>query len=87
MRVDYSKRFLKDIKKCSSKIRLAFAARLELFIEDKFHFLLNNHSLTGEYAGCRSINITGDIRAVFEEYDKGQTIYFITIGSHSQLYK
>jgi addiction module RelE/StbE family toxin len=86
MRVDYSKRFLKDLKKYPSKIRFAFAARLEMFITDKFHPLLNNHSLTGAYAGCRSINVTGDIRAVFEEYDKGQTVHFITIGSHSELY-
>jgi addiction module RelE/StbE family toxin len=86
MRVDYSKRFQKDIKRADKKIRLAFADRLELFIEDKFHPLLNNHALTGEYAGCRSINVTGDIRAVFEEFAKGDIVYFITIGSHSQLY-
>ena len=86
MRIDYSKRFSKDLRKCSSKIRLAFAARLELFIIDKFHSLLNNHSVGGQYAGCRSINITGDYRAVLEEYDSGKIIYFITIGTHSQLY-
>ena len=87
MRIEYSKRFQKDLFKLSRKIRLAFATRLELFIDDKFHSLFNNHSLLGEYSGCRSINITGDIRAIFEEYDHGQVIYFITIGTHSRLYR
>ncbi|MEK7618030.1 MAG: type II toxin-antitoxin system mRNA interferase toxin, RelE/StbE family [Patescibacteria group bacterium] len=86
MRIEYSRRFLKDLKKCSPKIRLAFVSRLELFLGDKFYPLLNNHALGGEYSGCRSINITGDYRAVFEEYEGGKTIYFITIGTHSQLY-
>lgn len=86
MRIDYSRRFLKDIKKAPKKIRLAFAARLGLFVANKFHPLLSNHALGGKYMGCRSINITGDYRVIFEEYDNGKTAYFITIGTHSQLY-
>ena len=50
-----------------------------------FHPLLNNHSLGGEYNGCRSINITGDIRAIF--YVKTDVVVFINIGSHPELYE
>jgi mRNA-degrading endonuclease YafQ of YafQ-DinJ toxin-antitoxin module len=37
------------------------------------------------YAGCNSIDITGDYRAIF--LDEGNIVTFVMIGSHSQLYK
>lgn len=86
MRIEYSRRFLKEIKKCPDNIIQVFQERLELFIENKFHTLLNNHALTGQWKGYRSINITGDWRAVFQESKDGAIIYFIAIGTHSQLY-
>ena len=54
--------------------------------KDKYSTLLNNHSLTGKYTGCKSINITGDWRAIFEEINDN-IIYFVELGTHSQLYK
>jgi len=42
--------------------------------------------LVGELRGYRSINITGDWRAIFMEIDGGKIIYFVAIGTHSQLY-
>jgi mRNA-degrading endonuclease YafQ of YafQ-DinJ toxin-antitoxin module len=56
-----------------------------LFAEDRFHSQLNNHSLNYPYKGCRSINISGDVRAIYEEVPEG--ILFIRIGSHSELYE
>lgn len=58
--------------------------RIRLFSSNPFHPLLNNHPLGGEYEGCRSINITGDYRALF--YPKGQGIVFTRIGTHNELY-
>ncbi|MFH1192383.1 MAG: hypothetical protein V1655_02815 [bacterium] len=46
---------------------------------------LNNHPLSGKLNGLRSINVSGDCRAIFEE--KLEDIIFIAIGTHSQLYK
>jgi len=66
-------------------VREKFQERFSLFLEDMYHPLLNNHPLEGEWIGCRSINITGDIRAVFEEVDIGY-VEFIAIGTHSELY-
>lgn len=57
---------------------------------DPHHRLLNNHSLTGEYVGYRSINITGNWRAVFSEIqdeEGNELIVFKVLGTHSQLYK
>lgn len=41
--------------------------------------------LTGEYAGLYSLNITGDIRALYEKIDDAYVIFGF-IGTHSQLY-
>jgi len=62
-----------------------FEERIRLFQKDMFEPILNNHSLEGEWLGCRSINITGDIRAVFEELSTNH-IQFLAIGTHSELY-
>ncbi|MCU0680166.1 MAG: type II toxin-antitoxin system mRNA interferase toxin, RelE/StbE family [Planctomycetes bacterium] len=86
MQIEYSKKFIKEFKKCPFNIKTSFKKRLEVFINDQCSPILNNHPLIGELKNCRSINITGDWRAVFEEINDGQIIYFIAIGTHSQLY-
>lgn len=86
MRASFSKRFGKEYDKAPGKVKTAFDRRLELFVEDKFHPLLNNHHLKGEYLGCRSINVSGDWRAVYQEADGGETAYFVALRTHSQLY-
>jgi mRNA-degrading endonuclease YafQ of YafQ-DinJ toxin-antitoxin module len=45
---------------------------------------LNNHSVDTAFADCRSINVTGDYRAIFHE--NKETVTFMTIGTHSELY-
>ena len=54
-------------------------------MDDPYDPLLRNHPLTGELAGCHSINITGDIRAIYRIVDDEMYVYQM-IGSHSQLY-
>ena len=86
MKPEYHKNFRKQFDKLSIKIQDKFEEKLDLFLQNMFHLLLNNHSLSGEYEGCRSINITGEIRAIF--YVKSErNIVFINIGSHSELYE
>ena len=89
-RIDFSGRFEKDLKKSPRKIQIAFKNRLEVFLFDKFNPILNNHSLTGKYFGYRSINVSGDWRAIFEEKidEEGEKyINFRILGTHSELYK
>jgi addiction module RelE/StbE family toxin len=86
MQIEYSKKFIKEFKKCPAEIRENFKLRLKIFIDNQHHPLLNNHPLHGELKGCHSINITGDWRAIFEELDEGRIVYFVAIGTHSQLY-
>lgn len=86
MKIEYSKKFIKEFKKCPVNIKNNFKARLGIFINNQYDPVLNNHPLIGELKNCRSININGDWRAIFEEIDGGKIIYFMTIGTHSQLY-
>lgn len=84
-RIDYSKGFDKQLRKAPLSIKIAFRQRFELFIINPFHPQLNNHSLTGKHKGYRSINITGDWRAIYSE--EKDVIIFELLGTHSQLYK
>ncbi len=86
MHIGLHKSFLRAYVKQPKKIKEKFKEKRDLFIEDMFHPILNNHSLTGTYDGCRSINITGDIRAIFYVKTDGG-IVFINIGSHAELYE
>lgn len=88
-RIDYDKKFLKQLKKAPLEVKKAFVERFKLFLKEPFHPTLNNHSLTGNYDGFRSINVTGDWRAIYSEQigeDSKRIITFHFIGTHSQLY-
>lgn len=84
MVVEYDKKFLKQYDKADPKIRLAFKKRRRLFQENPFDPQLRNHALSGRYHGFRSINITGDWRALYRA--KGKLVIFEALGTHSQLY-
>ncbi len=85
MTITYSRIFKKMFKKKDVWLQKKFSERLPLFIQDRNHPSLNNHSLGGIWEGCRSINITGDFRAVYEELGNDH-FEFVAIGTHSELY-
>ena len=81
--------FHNDFKKQYKKYRALQSKidkRLILFRADPYHPILNNHPLTGKYRGYRSINITGDYRAVYEPLGKDASL-FVDLDTHSNLYK
>ena len=78
------RKFLKPFGKLPKGVREKFVERKNLFLKEPHHPLLNNHSVHKKFPGWRSINVTGDYRALFEEYD-GRVV-FMTIGTHSELY-
>ena len=84
MVVHYIRDFIKDSKRLTVKQRGKLEQRLRLFGQDIFDPTLNNHSLKGKYLGYRSINITGDLRAIYKSV--GENVTFIAIDSHSNLY-
>ena len=82
--IGYSKDFKKDYKKLPEKIQLRFKERVSIFSQDEFNPVLNNHALKGKYLGYRSINISGDLRAIYKK--EANLIIFVRIDSHSNLY-
>lgn len=84
MTIDFHKDFIKNFKKLPPKTKKKFQDRLILFEEDEFNETLNNHALKGIWLGYRSINVTGDIRAIYKK--SSENVLFVAIGSHSRLY-
>lgn len=85
MQIIFHKNFKNRYKKLSRKAQIKFKERLKLFTLDPYNPLLNNHSLHGKWQDFRSINITGDVRAIYKPIDS-QTVEFVLIDSHSNLY-
>ena len=82
--VVFHRNFEKAYLKKDKEVQLAFDKRFELFKQNQFHPLLNNHPLHGEWEGHRSINITGDLRAIFKIEET--VVIFVTIDTHTNLY-
>ena len=87
MRIVYKKRFVKTLNKCSQKVKDQVLEKIKLFHNDPNDRILNNHCLSGKLNNFRSININGDLRAIFVYYSKEDLAVFYFLGTHSELYK
>lgn len=90
MRIKFSPKFDKQLQNSPHDVQRVVSIRLDLFVSNPYHPLLRNHKLVGEYMGRRSINITGDWRAIYREVDSlidGPFAYFVALGTHNQLYR
>ena len=85
MVVTYHKDFIKSSQKLTQAQKQKLTERLKIFGQDEFNLILNNHPLKGEYQGFRSVNITGDLRAVYKK-EAQDKIIFVAMDSHSNLY-
>ena len=80
-----STQFKKKFKKSPEKIREKVKDRLIVLSANCWDPILNNHPLHGEYSGCKSIDITGDIRLIYKELDKDVCL-LLRFGTHHELY-
>ncbi|HMA79196.1 MAG TPA: type II toxin-antitoxin system mRNA interferase toxin, RelE/StbE family [Candidatus Paceibacterota bacterium] len=80
-----SKRFEKDFAKLPKPIKKKVLVVLQKFVDDPLGPSLRNHRLSGKWNNHYSINVTGDVRAVYA-YIKNDIVYFVAVGSHSELY-
>lgn len=90
MLIRFAKKFVKQYEKAGVKIQTDFDNKFKLFTQNPFSPQLNNHALTGKLSRYRSINITGDWRAIYSssKNDNGNIITtFEMLGTNSQLYK
>ena len=77
---------MKAFDKLPQPVKEKFYERLRIFEQNPYLPLLNNHPVDAAYPGWRSINITGDFRALYEP-KSDNFVVFMRIGTHSQLYK
>jgi mRNA interferase YafQ len=84
MKITYSKEFIKQAERLSPKLQVQLYERIMLFRENPLNPQLRNHALKGKYSAYRSINITGDLRAIYLQED--DEAIFDKVGTHSQLY-
>ncbi len=85
MKIYFHKNFKKALKKLKSGEKKKLKERLKTFLDDEFNPILNNHPLRGKYKAYRSINITGDLRAIYKR-KSFRRIIFVVLGTHSDLY-
>lgn len=85
MVINYHKGFIRASRKLTSAQKEKLKQRLALFGRDQFDPILNNHALKGKYLGFRSINIGGDLRAIFRQTSQDELL-FTLIDTHSNLY-
>jgi addiction module RelE/StbE family toxin len=88
-RVSLSKDFIKLYKKSDVRLKKSIDEKLLLFAKHPFELGLNNHALRDEWEGYRSIDITNDYRAVYEEIREGEQTKaeFVAFGTHKELYR
>jgi addiction module RelE/StbE family toxin len=90
MIVKYSRSFIAKLKKSDARIRKSFKQRIDIFLRNPYDLQLNNHELRDEWEGHRSIDITADWRAIYEEVKIGEEdpfAYFTALGTHKHLYR
>ena len=87
MKIKMHKKFQKQYKKLPERYKQAVQIAIDHFRNNPFDPVLYNHTLTGEYAGMRSISAGFDLRLIFIEEDDYSVVVLIKVGSHSQLYR
>ncbi|MCA9362422.1 type II toxin-antitoxin system mRNA interferase toxin, RelE/StbE family [Candidatus Kaiserbacteria bacterium] len=80
-----SKRFEKEFTKLPKPIKKKVLLVLQKFVNDPYDPSLRNHRLSGKWSNHFSIDVTGDVRAVYV-YIKDDVVHFVAVGSHSELY-
>lgn len=86
MQIVFHSGFKKKYKKLKSGEQKKVQQRLRLFEKNPENPVLNNHELKGAYSGYYSINITGDLRVLYQLIRK-DVAFFITVDTHSNLYE
>ncbi|HOI60319.1 MAG TPA: type II toxin-antitoxin system mRNA interferase toxin, RelE/StbE family [Candidatus Pacearchaeota archaeon] len=80
-----SKNFKKQYKRLPLRMQEKLKNALLLFAQNEYNQILNNHNLNGKLKDYKSIDITGDYRAIFK-VENGIAIFYF-LGNHNNLYK
>lgn len=86
MKLYFHKKFEKQYKRLRKNEQQRVRERITLFRTNPFHPTLENHPLQGKYTGYHSINVGGDLRALFKRVG-AEEYWFARAGTHSELYE
>ncbi len=88
LRVNFTNQFKKDYKTAEKRgldIQLLESVMVRLAIPEILEEKFKDHSLTGEYKGCRECHIKPDWILIY--YLGKNSITFTRTGSHSDLFR
>ncbi len=85
MTIQFHRNFEKQYRKLRSNQQKKVQERLSLFLRNQFDPILNNHPLRGKYQDYRSVNVGGDLRAIYKMVSDTESI-FVAVGTHNKLY-
>ena len=84
-----TKRFQKDLKRAQKRgyeIERLTEIIKKLASGEPLPDRNRDHSLTGDYAGCRECHITPDWLLIYETVDGELILYLMRTGTHSDLF-
>lgn len=87
MIINFSKNFLKQLRKLLPQEKDLVNRTIEVFKMDPFNISLRNHKLQGIQKGVRSISAGYDIRLLYIEKDGYALILFMRVGKHEDVYE
>lgn len=89
MKYQLAPELIDKLKKQDVRTRKSFKKALEIFFKDPNNLELDNHELKREWEGFRSIDVTADLRAIYQEDKEGDEpiAYFVAFGTHKELYR
>jgi len=85
MEIQYHRNFVKQYKRLDVKLQQQFLERQALWLKKPDDPRLRVHPLKGKFVGHWSMNVSGDLRAIYY-YEGERVVIFALIGTHSQLY-
>lgn len=83
--IRFNRNFKKQYKRLTPKAKDKFADNLRIFIVDPSYAALRLHALRKKFEGYYSINVSGDLRALFTKDE--ELVTFAAIGTHTQIYR
>jgi len=85
MTIRFSKRFVKQLAALLASVQRAAYVRIDVMANNPDDPILRRHRLAGRLRHLWSIDITGDVRVLYEIVGDELIVYQM-IGTHSQLY-
>lgn len=85
MHISTHREFDKSYKKLRLGEKVRYQARKQLFIENPYNPILENHPLKGKYEGCDCFHVGGDLVVIYICYEIDK-VTFLDIGTHHQLF-